>query len=128
MLTFDVICSFRVGKQIGLNIRVDDIITEEEFITYVFNNLTLTEVKRLDKISCCQLFTAHEDDVLPFMRKTSGKYYFNTDINKDEETASWDHFKNIYIVRKSSRQRAARRMWLRNRVFPCFTDGYMAAD
>jgi hypothetical protein len=61
------------------------------YISFCFSdNLTDNELKQLVKLSLCQLNTADEKDMLPYVLERNGKYYFNVDLNPDEDTKKWD--------------------------------------
>lgn len=71
----------------------DNNLTEEEFMTKVLKEL-VSDVKNLIKISTCQMCA--KKDCLKFLLQRNGKYYFNTDVNKDDDTKHWDNFRNNF--------------------------------
>lgn len=75
-------------------LEFDPNITEKKFICKIFKELK-EDVEDLWKISCCQ-FCKTENDLLPFLKERNGKYFFNYEINKDQDTKKWLKIKNNY--------------------------------
>src|SRR5437868_6951137 len=92
-INFDSILTFDDRQQEFIDINhVGNDITEKDFIDYILNALNFKELKHLIKISICQ--HTSENDLLSWMKKSDGKYYFNVNINKDDETKKWNDIRN----------------------------------
>ncbi len=93
MLTFQVIATFNDDiEQDIFNFDLDiKNIDEKSLLKIIFNSLE--NLEKLEKLSICQLNCSREN-CLKWLMKSNGKYYFNTDINDDEETLYWNNFRN----------------------------------
>lgn len=75
-------------------------LSEEEFIEKILIHCG-KDAHQLEKISCC----IYEDKNEPFkceqlitdILARNGKYYFNTDVNKDEDTQEWSDFRDDVV-------------------------------
>lgn len=86
-----------IPQQIWRN-HFDVNITEEEFLRQAFTKLG-DDGKQLCKISLCQHISKENNPHLKyieFLLKRNGKYFFNCDINKDDDTKKWSEFKEQY--------------------------------
>jgi hypothetical protein len=83
--------------------RCPNDIPEERFLRSIVQWLCKTHsptmAKRLVKISCCQLYTASARNILPFIRRTNGKFYFNPGTNRDSETAKLVALRDAVVAR-----------------------------
>jgi len=76
-ITIEIIGTFDVLEQIMFSVPLaQSEATEKEFLRHVFSTLNEEEKSQLVKLSCCQLYTDREEDVLPWIMKRNGKYYF----------------------------------------------------
>lgn len=96
---YEVICSFRTMNQVIL----DDIIipantTQTEFLNLIFKELLPEELLDLVKFSCYQKVQSNNENILPFILGSNGKYYFNPDINQDQETLEWYQLRNKFVT------------------------------
>ena len=63
------------NKIIYLNMSKN--ISEKEFIDTILKNLDEKYFNTLVKLSCCQCYCESADELIPFLLKSNGKYYFN---------------------------------------------------
>jgi hypothetical protein len=76
----EVICSFDRLRQVRMNVvfhKDKSEITKERIIARIRRGLTLEECAELRKMSCCQLYTAREEDLLPCLMDCEGKFFFD---------------------------------------------------
>lgn len=97
---FDFICSFddtnnQVSFQLHYTKKRAIMLKEGEFLKDVFATLTPRELRHLVKISVCQ-DTTHLP-LVSFLAKRNGKFYFNPDVNPDDDTCNLAHFKASYM-------------------------------
>lgn len=70
----NVIFTFAKGPQLNANYLIPRKTDEQKFLNIVIKGLK--NKKDLVKISVCQLFTTRISDLLPFVKKSGGKFYF----------------------------------------------------
>lgn len=92
---FELILTYDTKPQEIYNIDVMSDITEEKFVLLILQNIG-KDAHDLVKISCCQYCNGW-DELLPFIAKTHGKYYFNTEVNHDSETQKWKTLRDNFI-------------------------------
>jgi len=92
----EIILTYDAKPQEFFNIVIKDNITEKNFILCILHLLG-KDAHDLIKISCCQ-YCDNVTELLPFIAKTRGKYYFNTEINKDTETQKWRTVRDNFII------------------------------
>jgi len=68
--------------------------TDSKFLKSIFKTMCKEKLKTLVKISSCM---EYEYDFPSFLMKRDGKYYFNTNMNKDPDTRSNKDLKNAFI-------------------------------
>jgi hypothetical protein len=97
MIQTQIILTFSGNKgQKILEISYKKDVSEEEFISDIFKNLSRNELENLVKISVCLMCL--EQEAFPFILENNGKYYFNIDVNDDDETIKWYNYKTKYIL------------------------------
>lgn len=99
---FEVLCSFDALEQVILTIDFENIaskedITEEMLLRSIFAELHGDELRQLYKISCAQLNTEKEEDLPAFLLRCWGKFFFDTDVNHDDDTRRLKEFKDQYL-------------------------------
>ena len=96
MLFFQVIASFEIEDQSIFDLKIQkDYISEADLLEQIFDQLT--DLDQLYKLSICQYNCNKAENVLEWLNKRRGKFYFNIDINNDEDTKIWRDFKDKYI-------------------------------
>jgi hypothetical protein len=97
---FDLILTFRDLEQIFINpFAVPKGISEAGFVQAVFAELDDEKLAELVKISACIHFTPGEE-IESWIPPREGKFYFNTEVNDDEDTIRWAAQKNAELVRR----------------------------
>jgi len=96
-LHISVICSFDTSEQVFIEIEPSPEITMDQFLKEMFKTLTNEELAELVKFSCCQNTQSKNEKILPFLLETNGKFYFNPDVNNDQETIKCDQLRNDYL-------------------------------
>lgn len=71
-------------------------ISQSDFMLFIFNELGKENVNSLLKISTCQYGLKNIDQAIKFLMDRNGKYYFNTEVNNDDDTKYWEDFKKTY--------------------------------
>ena len=100
-IMFEVITTIKNGEQIIFDLDLyKDRITEEKMITSALAELSVDELKNLVKFSFCQIRKSENEKIVEWFSKTNGKYYFNSDINPDNETKYWKNFRDDFIDNK----------------------------
>jgi hypothetical protein len=96
MLSFHIISTFEDGEQdiFEFELKKLENIDEKSLLKIIFKSLE--NLEKLEKLSICQLNSTKEN-CLEWLLKTNGKYYFNINVNDDEETLHWNNFRNEYI-------------------------------
>jgi hypothetical protein len=97
-IKFEFILTYCDRDQDLLYIEFDKNIGEEDFVRKILENLD-NDVRSLIKISSMPLNCEFED-IPSYLHHRQGKYYFNTDVNKDDDTKKWYEFKNNFIKTK----------------------------
>ena len=98
MVNFNIIASFNNYEQDIFDIEFNTKnITEATFITNIFKNID--HVEDLYKLSICQMNCKTNEELLPFLKIRNGKYYFNYEQNKDDDTLFWTTFRNEYVIK-----------------------------
>lgn len=87
MIKIEIIYTFQNAPQEICELMVPSKATEEEFLTIVLIGLPLEKIDNLIKLSTCQY--ASEKKCIEWLLNHNGKIFFNTDVNKDEETHRW---------------------------------------
>ena len=96
-IEFEIIASYGSVDQDIFSFTVNThMLTEERLM-----NEILTELENLDdleKISVCCIeeISAHNFRLLSWLFERGGKYYFNTDINEDDDTKYWAEYKRKF--------------------------------
>ena len=108
-IEFEIIATYGSVDQDIFSFTVNtDMLTEERLM-----NSILTELENLDdleKISVCCMeeISAHNFSMLSWLFGRGGKYYFNTDVNKDDDTKYWSEYKRQFsenfAIKKDSSQ------------------------
>lgn len=97
--TLDAIMTFReAGQKFYTMNGIAGTVTESELLYGFFSILDDSEVADLIKFSFCQM-DATLDDLIPALRP-NGKFYFNTDVNKDKNTKRHADIKRKYLQDK----------------------------
>lgn len=105
MIDFEIIVTFENDPQIIIDLKVRNNVTEKNFISMILDELSNNEIKQLLKLSCMQYDTSSYDDLLPFIAKSNGKYYFNYNVNKDPITKKWYDFKKDYLAKRTRKRK-----------------------
>lgn len=93
-MLFNVILTFSSIEQHIFNIEINSKVTEEDFVNQIFDELSRGEIVDLIKISICQML---DTEIVDWLMKRNGKFYFNIEINKDNDTQKWYDFKINYL-------------------------------
>ena len=89
-VVLEAIATFATAPQLIVYAAVPEHATKEQVVQAVFAELATPHVAQLAKLSLLpSLFDDH--DALPDL--DSGKIFFNTDVNKDEDTQAWHAFR-----------------------------------
>lgn len=94
-MLFQIIASFEVLEQLIIEINVD-VENEEKFIYYILDQLDDNEIKDLIKLSICNI-SKTKSQPLKWLYDRNGKYYFNYEINNDDDTKKWYQLKLDYL-------------------------------
>jgi hypothetical protein len=94
----DLIVSFATLEQVMMTALIDACDTDEAFLTQVLPFLEPEELDELEKISTCMMFVESEEELPPYLAQCGGKYFFNTDVNKDADTAACKLLLETYIA------------------------------
>ena len=78
----ELILTFSHTEQSILSLHFEKSITEKEFLHKIFNELDISKLHQLIKISCCQYTKTDDEQLLSFLEPRNGKYFFN--IEKPE--------------------------------------------
>ena len=99
--SYEIIATFRELEQIMFHVsfhKKPRKIKEHEFISTCFDALQRDELRELVKFSCCQTTPGP----LPkYILNRNGKYYFNPDVNNDDDTHYWSQYRDDYIAYQS---------------------------
>jgi len=100
-MRFQVIASFEKLGQDIIDIDLSEAYYENElrFLAVIFNCMDKDSLEELVKLSVCQHLKSHSD-AIQWLINRDGKYYFNYDVNNDEDTKYFHEFKNFYIKDK----------------------------
>ena len=74
-LLYEFILTYDSDDQELMYLYINKTITEKEFLDIIFSEIG-EDKDNIIKISCCQMYTTKAEDLLPFIFKTNGKYYF----------------------------------------------------
>jgi hypothetical protein len=96
MIKVNFIISYNASESEMYDMQWDTAPTESDFITYIFDKIELPWIKQLAKISCCQMLETDGEQVLDFLMKRRGKYYFSEDSDNDD-VKYWNEFRDQYI-------------------------------
>jgi hypothetical protein len=103
VVAVECIFTFSATQQEFACFRCPNDIPEERFlrsiVQWLCKTYSPTMTKRLVKISCCQLYTASARNMLPFIRRTNGKFYFNPGTNRDSEIAKLAALRDAVVAR-----------------------------
>jgi negative regulator of genetic competence, sporulation and motility len=94
-MLFQIIASFEVLEQLIIEINVD-VENEEKFIYYILDQLDDNEIKDLIKLSICNIAKTKSQS-LKWLYDRNGKYYFNYEVNDDDDTKKWYQLKLDYL-------------------------------
>lgn len=103
----EFIFSFNEIEQQFAKYLIQRTTTDLEFLTEVFQVLSLDELKDLMKISSC-MECAEDEDFPDFLDSIGGKFYFNIDRNEDFQTKAYHKHKQEYILSRSDNKRVTR--------------------
>ena len=104
MPQFDIICTFEKSEQAMFVCNVpnmDATCTDETFVMCVLSQLTTDECEQLLKLSVCQLTQNDDEEQLPCLAARNGKYYFNKDVNKNDDTVMLDKLRASIVLTRS---------------------------
>lgn len=74
-----------------------DLKDDYKFLASVFSEFeNKDELAALIKMSCCQLL-AKDEEMFPFLKDRDGKYFFNDDLNMDEDTKNLRKFRDNFV-------------------------------
>ncbi len=59
-------------------------VSEKEFISNILKNLDKKYFDTLVKLSCCQCYCKSAEELILFLLKSNGKYYFDNNGNLPE--------------------------------------------
>ena len=62
--------------------------------------MTKKQIAHLIKISTCMFFSEKKEDLPEFLAERWGKYYFNVDVNDDDDTKKNLAIKTEYLERE----------------------------
>lgn len=99
ILTFDKKIEHGDSQQMFMQL-IPKCNTDKEFMTYLFDTMSHNELVNLMKISTCMLYVNGESEMPDFLTKRGGKYYFNTDWNKDVDTRNNKTFLDNYLKKR----------------------------
>jgi hypothetical protein len=109
----ECISTFRTGPQRFGWFVFRRTVSERVFLTVVIRSIaTQFSPKRardLIKISACQLYTARMTDLLPFIRKRNGKFYFNPKVNPDVDTNRLSKLRDTVVASYVALQKSCTR-------------------
>ena len=80
-LKFEVIITSNKYNQIFMYFTMSKNISEKEFISNILKNLDKKYFDTLVKLSCCQCYCESAEELIPFILKSNGKYYFDNNGN-----------------------------------------------
>lgn len=100
-MRFNVITTYDIADQdiIDIDLSKDHYEDEEKFIKIILDCIDVSNVAELNKISVLQ-YTKKHSEVIKWLLKRNGKYYFNYDVNDDDDTKRWYEFKHNYLLKK----------------------------
>jgi hypothetical protein len=94
-MLFQIIATFEELEQViiekNLNVK-----NEEKFIHDILDELDDEEIKQLIKFSICHI-AKNKYEPLKWLYDRNGKYYFNYEINNDDDTKKWNELKVNYL-------------------------------
>lgn len=102
---FDVIMSFDDFDQDIFDTTVARGISEDEFVYQLLSGLSSDKLACIYKISVCQRTRDENDDIEPWLMARMGKFFFNTDVNCDDDTAHWNQLRTLLNMRTNSSSR-----------------------
>ena len=85
MTEIDTIYTFNNGGQISGVIGFDEPPTEAWYLWKAMKSIGRENRKMLRKISACQLHCSSEEDALPWVKESNGKYFFSCDVGVEED-------------------------------------------
>jgi len=71
--------------------------SEFDFISRIFARLPAKYLLSLVEIRAHQLYVLKNEHYFEWMKKRNGTWYFNTDVNKDEDTLFWNRKRIEFI-------------------------------
>ena len=106
-IEFEIIATYGSVEQDIFSFAVNtNMLTEERLMNIILNELeTLDD---LEKISVCCIgeISSYNFRLLSWLFNRGGKYYFNTDVNKDKDTKYWAEYKRKFsenfVMKKDS--------------------------
>lgn len=96
ILTFDERFEHNDSQQMFMQL-VPRCTTDSEFLFNLFGTMSLNELSHLIKISTCLMYIEDESEMPQFLNKRHGKYFFNVDWNKDDDTLNNRKFLDNYL-------------------------------
>jgi len=105
LFEINMVCIFTFNKYnqdiSDYTMLVDNNFNEEKMLTNIFNSMELDELMDLAKISCNIIFNNNLNSLfINSYTNKNGKYYFNTELNNDDDTQKLANFKELYIKSK----------------------------
>jgi hypothetical protein len=98
MMICDIKCTFRIKQPKNIRILIDKNTTEQDFVRRAFDELTLEEVRQLDRLICADVDGLQK--YMVYLGNGGGCYYFSVDVNHDEDTWKWHSFKSEYLDKR----------------------------
>jgi len=80
-LKFEVIIHSNKYEEIIMYFIMSKNVSEKEFINNILIKLDKKYFDTLVKLSCCQCYCESKNDLINFLLKSYGKYYFNNNGN-----------------------------------------------
>lgn len=93
---FNIIFTFDNEPQQIFDALIGRCTRDDELLVHLFQLTEIDKLPHLIKISTSMQFMPLSE-YPEFLMKRNGKYYFNTDINSDEDTKLCNQIKQIYI-------------------------------
>ena len=93
-MLFQVIATFEDGNQDIFDIEI--VIHDENKFLYEILDAIDYDVKNLIKLSICHI-AKNKYEKLNWLYDRNGKYYFNYEINNDDDTKKWNELKVNYL-------------------------------
>ena len=99
ILTFDDGYEHCKSKQQTFMQLVPRSSSDNEFLKNLFDTMSYDELLHLIKISTCLMYVNDESELPDFLKIRGGKYFFNVDVNRDEDSKNNRQFLDNYLKR-----------------------------